>query len=336
MENSTENLFITLSQTADFFRSNDNFVILTHMNPDGDTLGSGFGLAMLLNRMNKKSTVICSDEIPEKYSYFTSLAPQNADFTVKTTVVAVDVADVKLLGKLEQEYADSVELCIDHHFSNIGYAKTTYLDSNAAANCECIYDLANELSVKIDKGMALALYTGISTDTGCFRFSNTTAKTLRIGADLMELGIDTAEINRIMFETKSRIRVELERMALEAMEFYFDDKCAVITITREMYEKTGCKDEDLEGITSIPRSIEGVIAGVTLREREEGGFKISVRTYPPVDASAICKRVGGGGHIRAAGCQLGAEYSAKQAVAEMLSHVKAVMEEDLAGTVTDK
>jgi phosphoesterase RecJ-like protein len=103
-----------------------------------------------------------------------------------------------------------------------------------------------------------------------------------------------------------------------------------------MYEKTGCKDEDLEGITAIPRSIEGVIVGVTLREREQGGFKISVRTYPPVDASEICKRVGGGGHIRAAGCQLGAEFSTEEAVNEMLKQVKAVMEESFAGTVTDK
>lgn len=319
-----KNCFITLKDAADFLKQRDNFVILTHQNPDGDTLGSGFGLAMLLEQMGKKSTVICSDEIPEKYSYFTKFAPQNTDFKQDVTVVAVDVADVKLLGKLEKDYADRVELCIDHHVSNIGYAKSTYLDSEAAANCECIFDLAKELSIPVNENMALALYTGISTDTGCFRFSNTTSKTLRIGADLMELGIDTAEINRIMFETKSRIRVELERMALEAMEFHFNDTCAIITVTREMYEKTGCKDEDLEGITSISRSIEGVIVGVTLRERAEGGFKISVRTYPPVDASEICKRVGGGGHIRAAGCQLGAEYSAEQAKAEMLKHVKAV------------
>ncbi|MBQ5765669.1 MAG: bifunctional oligoribonuclease/PAP phosphatase NrnA [Clostridia bacterium] len=323
-------------QTAEFLKNNDNFVILTHQNPDGDTLGSGFGLAMLLNSMGKTSTVICSDEIPEKYSYFTKFAPQNCDFGKKTTVIAVDVADSKLLGDLEAEYKDRVELCIDHHVSNNGYAKLTYLDASAAANCECIYDLALLLGVNVDKTMALALYTGISTDTGCFRFSNTTAKTLRIGANLMECGIDTAEINRIMFETKSRIRVELERMALEAMEFHFDDRCAIITVTREMYEKTGCKDEDLEGITSISRSIEGVIVGVTMRERQQGGFKISVRTYPPVDASEICKKLGGGGHIRAAGCQLGAEFSVQQAKKEILKYVKSVLEDDSAGIITDK
>lgn len=336
MQDTAKKGFITLTRAADFLKNNDNFVILTHQNPDGDTLGSGFGLAILLNGLGKKSTVICPDEIPEKYSYFTKFAPQNCDFSKKTTVIAVDVADSKLLGDLEAEYKDKVELCIDHHISNNGYAKKTYLDANAAANCECIYDLAELLGAEIDNAIALALYTGISTDTGCFRFSNTTAKTLRIGADLMECGIDTAEINRIMFETKSRIRVELERMALEAMEFHFNDSCAIITVTREMYEKTGCKDEDLEGITSISRSIEGVIVGVTMREREQGGFKISVRTYPPVDASEICKKLGGGGHIRAAGCMLGAEYSVEQAKAEILKQVKSVLEDGSAGIITDK
>lgn len=324
--------FIGLTEVANFLKSRDNFVILTHQNPDGDTLGSGFGLAMLLDRIGKRSLVICSDEIPKKYSYFTSLAPQNGSISDDATIISVDVADTKLLGKLEKDYAQRIELCIDHHISNIGYAKATYLDGGASANCECIYDLAKEMNVEIDKSIALALYTGISTDTGCFRFSNTTSKTHRIGADLMELDIDTAEINRVMFETKSRIRIELERMALEAMEFFMDDKCAIIAVTRDMYEKTGCKDEDLEGITAIPRSIEGVLVGVTMREREEGGFKISVRTYPPVDASEICRRVGGGGHIRAAGCQIGSKYSLEEAKKIMLGHIKAVMEENSEGT----
>ncbi len=337
MEKKAKKGFISLKDAAAFLSEKNDFIILTHQNPDGDTLGSGFGLAMLLDRLGKRSTVICSDEIPQKYSYFTSLAPQNADTQSENkTVVAVDVADLKLLGKLEEVYKDQIELCIDHHISNNGYAKQTYLDSSAAANCECIYDLAKELSVEVDKSIALALYTGISTDTGCFRFSNTTSKTLRIGADLMEKEIDTAEINRIMFETKSRIRLELERMALEKMEFHFNDKCAIITVTREMYEKTGCKDEDLEGITALSRSIEGVIVGITLRQKESGEFKISVRTYAPIDASKICKRLGGGGHIRAAGCQLGSKYTVEDAKKEILCHVKTVLEEDGARTVTDK
>ena len=335
MQSNRKSVFIDLENAADFLKSHDNFLILTHANPDGDTLGSAFGLSMILQKIDKKCLVICSDEIPEKYSYFTSLATQADLKGCEPTVISVDVADAKLLGALEKTYADKVSLCIDHHHSNTGYADKTYLDGDAAANCEIIYDLASKLSVEVDKNIALALYTGVSTDTGCFRFSNTTAKTLRIGANLMECGIDTAEINRIMFETKSRIRVELESMALKDMEFHFDDKCAIITVTRDMYEKTGCRDDDLEGITAISRSIEGVIVGVTMRERENGGFKVSVRTYPPVDASEICARLGGGGHIRAAGCQISAKYDAKQAREEILKHVKAVLEESCAGTITD-
>lgn len=328
--------FITLEQTADFLQKHDRYLILTHASPDGDTLGSGFGLAMLLARLGKQSRVICADPMPEKYAYFTNIPKQMDESEPYDKVIAVDVADAKLLGGLEAEFSDRVDLCIDHHHSNTGYAAATYLDSKAAANCECIYDLAGLLGITVDHDLALALYTGVSTDTGCFRFSNTTAKTLRIGAALMETGIDTADINRIMFETKSRIRVQLEGMALDNMEFHCDDQCAIITVTREMYEKTGCLDSDLEGITAISRTVEGVIVGVTLREKAAGGFKISVRTYPPIDASEICRRMGGGGHIRAAGCQLSADYTAEQARAEVLKHVKAVLEESRAGTITDR
>ena len=326
---------ISLSETCDFFRNNDNFLILTHSNPDGDTLGSAFALLMILQKTGKKASVICGDAIPEKYNYFTKNCENNAD-EGENTVVAVDVADAKLLGKLEEKYGSLVELCIDHHFSNRGYAKKTFVNGNAAANCECIYEIAKEMQIEIDKNMALALYTGLSTDTGCFRYSNTTSKTLRIAADLLDVGIDAAEINRIMFETKNRTRVELERLALDGMEFYFDGKCAVITVTRSMYESTGCADEDLEGLTSIPRMVEGVLAGVTIRAKKDGGYKISVRTYAPADASQICKRLGGGGHIRAAGCQVGSEFTVEQAKAKILESVKIELEESRAGTVTDR
>ena len=322
--------FCSLTEVCEFFKKHDNYLILTHASPDGDTLGSAFSLLIILQRLGKKASVICPDEIPKKYGYFTDKC-QNTAEDEEYTVVAVDVADNKLLGSLKEKYGERVELSIDHHRSNTGFAKQTYLDSDAGANCECIYEIARELSIEIDELMALCLYTGISTDTGCFRFSNTTAKTLRIGADLMEKNIDTAEINRIMFETKSKVRVLLEKAALDKMEFFFGGKCAIITVTSSMYKETGCKDEDLEGITAIPRSIEGVLAGVTLREKPEGGYKVSVRTYPPVDASKICGLLGGGGHIRAAGCQINGEHSLSEAKDKILSAVAAVMEEDCAG-----
>ncbi len=334
METRNDGRFITLDETCDFLRAHDNYLILTHANPDGDTLGSAFGLSMLLERMGKRASVLCPDEIPEKFHYFTELANQRAT-RIQNTVIAVDVADRKLLGSLEEKYGDSVALCIDHHRSNTRYAAATYLDSDAAANCECIYALALALGLAVDSAVALALYTGISTDTGCFRFSNTTAKTLRIAADLMERRIDAAEINRIMFETKSRIRVELERLALDGMEFHFDGRCAVVAVTRKMIEATGCREDDLEGITSLSRCIEGVVVGVTLREKKGGGFKVSVRSYPPVDASEICSRLGGGGHLRAAGCQFDAGVPCEEAKKQILEQVKTALEESCAGTVTD-
>lgn len=335
MENQMNTQAFSIEETCNYLKENDNYIILTHANPDGDTLGSAHALLMMLAKLNKKATVVCPDIMPEKYGYFIKLCSYTADEN-NPTVIAVDIADEKLLGALEEKYKGKVELCIDHHMSNTGYAKRTCLDGLAAANCECIFDIAECLNVKIDKSIALALYTGISTDTGCFRFSNTTAKTLRIAADLMETGIDTAEINRIMFETKSRIRLELERMALDGIEFYFNDRCAMMTVTREMYDKTGCKDEDLEGITAISRTIEGVLVGVTLRERTDGGYKASVRTYPPIDASKVCKILGGGGHIRAAGCQIDKEYTLKEAKEKILSAVNEVLEADCAGVITDR
>ena len=333
MGNTEKNKLLSLEEVCDFLRDNDNYVILTHANPDGDTLGSAFGLGMLLAKMKKKVKVLCPDNIPDKYNYFTTLLEQTENLK-NPTIIAVDVADAKLLGALEKEYGNKVELCIDHHFSNKCYAANTYLDSNAAANCECIYSIAIALAERVNKNMALALYTGISTDTGCFRFSNTTAKTLRIAADLMETGIDTAEINRIMFETKSRSRIELEKMAIEGMEFYFDDKLAVITITRDMIESVNADDADLEGVTSISRSVEGVLVGATIRQKPDGSYKASVRTYPPLDASEICKKLGGGGHIRAAGCQFDATLTEKMVKEKIIEQVKIALEENCAGTVT--
>ncbi len=325
MNVTVKNGLADLVSVCDFLRDRDNFVILTHSNPDGDTLGSAFGLGMVLTAMDKNVRVLCPDNIPSKYGYFTKFLNQT-EKSAEETVIAVDVADTKLLGKLEEKYKEGIELCIDHHISNKLFAKLTYLDGEAAANCQCIYDIAICLGVRVDSKIALALYTGISTDTGCFRFSNTTAKTLRIAADLMETGIDTAEINRIMFETKSKGRLSLEKMAVEGIEYHFNDECAIVTVTREMLSETGCQDDEIEGVTSLSRSIEGVKVGVTVREKKEGGYKASVRTYPPVDASAICKKMGGGGHIRAAGCQFDKDFTLAGVKKEILSHIKPALE----------
>lgn len=314
---------VLIDFVCEYLLKNDHFTILTHASPDGDTLGAGYGLCLALQKLNKKARVLCPDPIPQKYFYFTQKAIEQ-EFEQKS-IIAVDIADTKLLGGLADTYQNQIELCIDHHISNTGYADYLYLDPDASATCECVYDIIKNLGVEIDRNIAMALYTGISTDTGCFKFSNTTAKTHLIAAELIGTGIDSSEINRIMFDTKSRERLELERMALEYMEYYFGNKCSIITITQEMIDKSGCPDDELEGITAISRVVEGIIAGVTIKERQPDVYKVSIRTHSPLDASEICRKLGGGGHARAAGCELSGKID--DVKSKILNTIKQAMEE---------
>ena len=299
---SNECLDFSFENAVSFLKEKDNYIILTHASPDGDTLGSAYALYYGLNEIGKSACVLCPDIIPEKYRYFARITDhvkrENA------TVIAVDVADKRLLGSLQEEFGDVVDLNIDHHISNVRYAKNLYLDSDASATAECIFEILNVMKVNINDITAKALFTGIVTDTGCFKYSSVTAKTHIIAAQLYEYNIDAPEINRVMFDTKSRKLLELERMVLDASEFHFDGKCIILPVTAEMQEKTGCSGTELEGIAVISRSIEGVVAGITLKQTDDNEFKVSLRTYPPLDASEICKKLGGGGHKAAAGASV--------------------------------
>ena len=309
---------LTLRQTARFLKKHNNYIILTHASPDGDTLGSAYALYYALNEIGKVAEVICPDIIPKKYDYFA----RKTDHIDKNqaTVIAVDVADKRLLGALEEEFGHKVDLCIDHHVSNTRYAKNLYLDADAAACAECIFDLISMMRVNMNDITAKAIYTGLATDTGCFKYSTVTEKTLLICAALYEYNIGAAEINRLMFDTKSKKLIELEAMVLNSAEFRFDDKCMLLTVTAEMQKETGCSGTELEGIAVISRSVEGVIAGVTLKQTGDNEFKVSLRTYPPLDASAICKKLGGGGHKGAAGASV--EGSLAEVKEKVLSAVK--------------
>ena len=293
---------LSISGVAKFLKRHDDYIILTHTSPDGDTLGSAYALYYGLKETGKTASVICPDVIPSKYSYFVS-ETDHIDIK-KATVVAVDVAAENLLGALKEEFSDKVDLCIDHHISNTRYARNLLLDEGASAVCEIIYELLVKMRVNINDVTARALYTGIATDTGCFKYSNVTAKTHMITAELYEYNIDAAGINRLMFDTKSKNLLELEKMVLDTAEYHFGDKCIILCVTEEMQRKTGCSGTDLEGIAIISRSVEGVLAGITVKQTDDSEFKISLRTYDPLDASEICKSLGGGGHKGAAGVTL--------------------------------
>lgn len=289
---------INVDECAKLLLEKDNILILTHAHPDGDTLGGGFALCRALMKCGKICAVVNSDEIPKKYSYlYEDIAPIKfkPDF-----VVAVDVATTNLLGNLDGQY--HIDLCIDHHGTNTDYADMLLLQE-APAVCEIMYEVVKVLNVEIDSRIADCLYTGLTTDTGCFRYDSTTAKTYRAAADLIELGAHNGKINRIMFETKTKTYASLERLALESMQFFADDRIAVITITQDMYKKTGSNEQETEAIAPLTRQIEGVEVGITIREKSDCTCKASIRTFETVDAAKLAKEFGGGGHRQAAACR---------------------------------
>ncbi|HJC55407.1 MAG TPA: bifunctional oligoribonuclease/PAP phosphatase NrnA [Candidatus Gemmiger stercoravium] len=285
-------------------RSAQDILILCHKNPDGDTIGCAGALYLALKSLGKNAAILCSDPIPSLYGYM-ELRLYDASFT-PGFVVAVDVASIQLFGDRNnvQKYAAHVDLCIDHHASNSGYAYETLLDPGAAAACELMIDVIEEMGVTLDPSIASCLYTGIATDTGCFRFSSTTAHTHQAAARLIEAGADLAMLNARLFESRSRARIEIERMALESLEYFFDGRCAMIYLTWDQIVTSGVPGAELEDLTSLPRSIEGVEVGLTLRQQKDGSYKISIRTAGTVDACAVARHLGGGGHSRAAGCEI--------------------------------
>ena len=322
----------TLKDTVEFLKSNDNYIILTHMSPDGDTLGAGYALYYGLKKLGKCAEVICPDVIPSKYSYFLC----ETDYVTRdgATIVAVDIADKRLLGSLAEEFGDCVQLNIDHHVSNTRYAKSLYLDADASATCEMIYEILQGLKVELDNTISKALYTGIATDTGCFKFSCVTANTHRIAAALYQHDIKADVINRVMFDTKSKGLLTLERMVLDTAEYHFDDKCMLLTVTAEMQEKTGCCGSELEGIAVISRSLEGVLAGVTIKQIGDDTYKTSLRTFDPLNASEICKALGGGGHKYAAAASMSGTL--EEVKCKILNAIRQQMEEKNAWTAADK
>ena len=248
--------------------------------------------------------VLCSDAIPNRYA-FTNAHMFKGEFEPQT-VVAVDVASVQLFGENNgmTQFSRHVDLCIDHHAGNSGYADFTLLNGSAAAAAELLYEVINAMGVAITPHIADCLYTGLATDTGCFRFSSTTANTHIVAAKLIEAGCHVEELNTLLFDTKPRERMEAERIARNHLEYYLDGRCALIYLTRDEIEQSRVDPADLEELTSLPVSIEGVKVGLTLRQQPGGSYRISVRTAKGVDACAIARRLGGGGHTRAAGCEL--------------------------------
>ena len=267
------NMEVSVQKCCEILRGMDDIVILSHRNPDGDTLGSAFALHYILNQLGKRSRIECHDGFPKQYSYLLA-GYEEKDFEPKN-IVAVDIADEQLFGEKLEKYRGKVDLCIDHHGSNKHYAKDWLVRDTAAACCEIIEDICYGFEeAELTKLIADCIYTGVSTDTGCFRYSNTTGHTHAVAGRMFKAGCDFVMINRAMFEVKSFSRIAIEREVLNSLELYFDNKCAVVCITKKMLEETGAEESELEGVAApakrsmLPVFAEISAAAVTAARRD--------------------------------------------------------------------
>ncbi|MEE0094859.1 MAG: DHH family phosphoesterase [Oscillospiraceae bacterium] len=306
-------------ETAEFLRTHDHYLILNHRRPDGDAVGSAAALCRGLRAMGKEAWVWKNPQTSQRLSvYLTGLETEAVPD--QATIVSVDMATENLLPMNGAEFIGKTVLSIDHHMSNEGYAAMTNVQPACAACGELLLDILSQLG-PVDQTMAEALYLAISTDTGCFQYSNVTGNTLRAAAALKDLGADTFPINKIMFGTKTIARLRLESALTESIEFYAGGKVGLCVMTNAMLDAIGASADDTDDISGFARNIEGVEIGVMIQELREGGAKISLRTDEAHNASDICGQLGGGGHKAAAGATVpGGVSEAKERILEAIAH----------------
>jgi phosphoesterase RecJ-like protein len=315
------NRLSTTKQAAELLRSYEDVFILCHTQPDGDTVGSAFALCHALRGLGKRAAVRCSDRLPLKYVYLTEKL-EDDNFEPKN-IVTVDIASPSLLGVQNEKFASRIDLCIDHHKLNTLEPKNSYIEPRTAATCQILFKIIKDAGCEITSDIADALFTGITTDTGCFKYASAGPETLRVAAELMELGANSGEINRINFDCQSKGYMKMYAKAVDGLEFFENGKIAITALTQKLLKECELDESEVEGIAAMPRTCEGVYVGITLRELKDGSFKASVRTRDPIDAAAIALKLGGGGHVRAAGCQL-KDVTLEQAKAVLLDIAKAV------------
>lgn len=291
---------LSFSQAAQLLFNGDHYLILTHRRPDGDTVGSAAALCLALRQLGKTAYVWQNPEISKRYTPIHLPYCPPAGYEPKH-VISTDVADVTMLPDQAQKYGDSVWLTVDHHGTNPGFGMHNLIHPEMAACGELVYELVQALDLPLTKEIAYAIYIAVSTDTGCFRYSNTKAHTHQTAAACLAAGVDGGEINRALFEVKSKARYGLEGYIHETLEFYREGRIAAVTLPRTVIDRWQADLDDLDNIASVVRSIEGVECGLTLQENADGSVKGSVRSTREINAAELCAKLGGGGHIRAAG-----------------------------------
>ncbi|MGI5976386.1 MAG: DHH family phosphoesterase [Candidatus Limivicinus sp.] len=303
---------------AELLKKKDNILIVTHKNPDGDTMGSAAALCSALRRWDKTAFLYPNTEVTEKLLPYVKKYYAPADFSAEY-VVAVDVAAEKLFAK---GFGGKVDLCIDHHPTNEHYAEKTLLYEGRSSAGEIILDLIRAMLDKPSKEEADLLYIAVSTDTGCFQYSNTNSNTFRAASAILRYGADNAALNTKFFRKISVARMRLEGLMYSNMEFFRGGGVVINTITRDMMARVGATEDDMDDVAGLAGKAEGAVVSVTIREQQDGSSKVSVRTPKEVSSSEICAVFGGGGHAMAAGCKIDCPpEKAKRMILDVINEV---------------
>ncbi len=294
---------LTRSEVAQWLWEHDDFLILSHRRPDGDTIGSSAALCLGLRQLGKRAHVLRNMEITEKYTHLHAGLNQDCPGEADT-LICVDTATAQLLPDAFRSLENRIALRIDHHGTAMPFTPLELVDPQAGACADIIFDILNIMGTRLDKPMAEALYTGVSTDTGCFRYANTNGHSYLVAAACAQAGGDLHAINQEIFDTNSLARLRLQGWIVENLRFSARGAVAVCALPLAVEKQLQVTEDDMENISGFPRSVEGVRMAATLRQSEDGQVKLSVRAVPGYDAAAVCLKFGGGGHKGAAGATL--------------------------------
>ena len=311
---------LTRADAARFLLEHDHFAILSHRRPDGDTVGSSASLCRGLRQLGKTAHVLVNKEVTPRFAWLheglTKPWVEEGD-----TIVSVDVASPEMLPADFRPLLGKIALRIDHHSSATSFTEQELVDGDSASCAEVVWDVLELMGVKADRALAEAVYVGVSTDTGCFRFSNTTAHTFSVAALCTRAGARIYELNQELFETNTLERLKMQAWIVEHLELLRGGEMAICAIPRAVEEEIGVNEDDMDNISNFPRTVAGVRMAATLRETVDGETKLSVRAVPGCDATAVTVRFGGGGHKGAAGASM------KLPLDEAVKAVEAVMSE---------
>ena len=312
---------MNIQETAGFLLAHDDYLILTHVRPDGDTVGCAAALCRGLRQAGKRAFVLPNPEATSLFTPYWEGLLAEEDYR-PGTVVSVDIAARGLLPENARPYLERVELAIDHHPSQEFFAKETCLDAGRAACGELLYEILKEMG-PVTAEIAAPLYVAVSTDCGCFAYGNTTGDTHRVAAALIDTGIPLAQLNKRHFRTKSLVRMRLESAIIEGMHIYDDGAIAVASIPLALLARLGAVERDVEDIAALLGQLEGVDTSVTIRELKPGKCKLSLRTDPAkLNATHVCAQLGGGGHAAASGATV--DGTVEEAEAAILAAIRRV------------